>query len=433
MTTVLLLWARYPFPPVSGRTKLLVQRLGFFEQTDCAVHLIVLDTASIQEQKDRRAAICEQFPFVKSVDFLPLPALPIAAWNMAWYSLVRKTKTLQESMFFLPRYEGRIHEEIRRLQPDVVYCDTFRTAQYLEGGAQSERSRKPHIVFDWDDIFSQKYQNYLARTDDDTPLLGYLSKYVPLFLQTLANHILRRTLLRIEITRSLGREAALPRHADATILVSPLEVSTLRERSGCQTISALLPAVTIPHQTAQIPERPHSLVFMGLLNFMPNEEGLLHFLANIFPNIQRQIPDTTLTILGANPTERLLKAVRNFGASVVLTGFVEDPEPLLRSSEVFIAPVYYGTGIKTKILDAMAYSAPVVTTPQGAEGLMITSGEELMIARDDDEFVRACVDLVQSPEKRMNIRQKALQYVRTQHERDVVRKEFLRICRIDAA
>lgn len=432
-----MLWARYPFPSVSGRTKLLAQRLGFLENTDSIVHLLIFDTSSPEEQEERRGYLSEKFPFVKSVRFLPLPSLAVVAWNMLRYSLLSDRKTLQEAMFFSRRYAGFIREEIRRLPPETIYCDTFRTAQYLEGFTQSadyaELSQKPHIVFDWDDIFSQKYQNYLARTDDDTPLLGYLSKYVPPALQTFANHVLRRTLLRIEIRRSLRRESVLPRHADRTILVSPLEVETLRLRSKTTTISALLPAVRLPSLPNNVVERPQSLVFMGLLNFVPNEEGLLHFLEHIFPVIRKQFPRVTLTVLGANPTVRLLKAAENFGESVVLTGFVEDPLAILRSSEVFIAPVYYGTGIKTKILDAMACGVPVVTTPQGAEGLAVTSGNELVIAGNDNEFAEACARLIFSPTEREHIRAKALDYVRAVHESDVVRKEFLRICRVDEA
>ena len=94
---------------------------------------------------------------------------------------------------------------------------------------------------------------------------------------------------------------------------------------------------------------------------------------------------------------------------------------------------YYGTGIKTKILDAMACGVSVVTTPQGAEGLAVASGNELVIAGNDDEFAEACVRLIFAPTERAHIRAKALEYVRAAHESDVVRKEFLRVCRVDEA
>lgn len=439
MTNLLMLWARYPFPPQSGRTKLLAQRLAFCADADCDVHLIIVDTISKEEQLRRTASIQKQFPFVQSVRFLALPPLIHAAWNMLRYSLLGSSKTLQESLFFTAGYKRLIDEEIRRIQPDTIYCDTFRMAQYLEDFTQSSvyrlLKRKPHIVFDWDDIFSQKYQNYLERTDDNTPLLGYLSKYVPVFIQKIANHILRRTLLKIEITRSLQREASLPRHADATILVSPREVETLTKRSKTASVSAMLPAVTIPILPDIIEERPQSLVFMGLLNFMPNEEGLLHFLEAIFPLVQdslkqRDLPESTLHIIGANPTPRLITAAARFGENVTFTGFVENPTALLCSAQAFVAPVYYGTGIKTKILDAMAYRVPVVTTPQGAEGLDIRHGEEVMLAQNDQEFTEACIELILTPRLRNHIRTEALHYVQRHHSEEALRETFLRICRL---
>ncbi|MCU0426009.1 MAG: glycosyltransferase family 4 protein [Candidatus Kapabacteria bacterium] len=441
MTSLLILWARYPFPPQSGRTKLLAQRLAFCAGANCTVHLVIFDTASEEEQKRRKTFLQEQFPFVQSVRFLPLPSLPHAAWNMLRYSLLSDAKTLQESLFFSPAYKRLIDEEIHRLQPTTIYCDTFRMAQYLEDFQQSATLRnlphKPHIVFDWDDIFSQKYQNYLERTDDDTPLLGYLSKYVPAFIQKLANHVLRRTLLKIEIARSLQRETVLPPHADETILVSPREVETLQKRSNTASVSAMLPAVHFPTLPENCPERPQSLVFMGLLNFMPNEEGLLHFLEVIFPLVQKKLAQNkvsraSLTIIGANPTPRLLAAAEKHGELVKFTGFVPEPASILCSSEVFIAPVYYGTGIKTKILDGMAYHVPVVTTPQGAEGLALRSGEEAIIAKSDEEFAEACTRLILNPAERSHIRAQALRYVQTHHTEEALRTRFLSICRISS-
>ncbi|MCS6807649.1 MAG: glycosyltransferase [Bacteroidota bacterium] len=435
MTRLLMLWARYPFPPSSGRAKLLAQRLAFCSEAACEVYLVILDTASPQEQAERTAFLQQRFPFVKSVWFFPLPSLLHAGWNMLQYAIFKRSKTLQESLFFTRQHKRRIYSIIAHVAPHTIYCDTFRTAQYLEHFAHSTTAaslpHKPHIVFDWDDIFSQKYQNYLERSDDNTPLLGYLSRYVPLPIQALVNRILRRTLLSIEIKRSLQRETFLPRHADVTLLVSPREVETLQRRSNTITVYAMLPAVHIPQIPKQYTERPYSLVFMGLLNFMPNEEGLVHFLRAIFPYIVRKLNSTTLTIIGAHPTQRLLHAASRYNHNITFTGYLTDPAPMLCSSQVFIAPVHYGTGIKTKILDAMAYRVPVVTTPQGAEGLHVQHGRELMIASTDAEFADACLHLMCSPDHRNLLRIHAFKYVRSYHSEEELRRVFLHLCRLN--
>jgi glycosyltransferase involved in cell wall biosynthesis len=446
MATALLVWARYPFPPSNGRAKLLAQRLEFLcgdaespkgSETHSA-HILVLDTASKQEREERSASVLANYPFVRGIHFLPMPSAPAVAWNILWHTLARGVKTLQESLFYSRAHRRWIEAEIRRLQPDVIYCDTLRVAQYLEGFLQQAETpllgrRAPRVVFDWDDVFSQKYRHYLERADEDAPLLGYLAKYVPRALHGVVNRALRRTLLRLEIRLSLRREAELPLHAHQTLLVSPLETEMMRARCPAAAIGTLSPAVALPDISAPVRERPQSLVFMGLLNFMPNEEGLLRFLRSIYPRILAEEPRTTLTIIGSSPTPRLLREAARYGSSVVFTGFVENPLPILRSCEVFIAPVYSGTGVKTKILDAMAAGVPVVTTPEGAEGIMARSGEDFCVAGSDEEFSRAVARLFSDASYRLAVRESARHFVYRYHRQEHIRQEFLGFCGLSAS
>jgi glycosyltransferase involved in cell wall biosynthesis len=81
-------------------------------------------------------------------------------------------------------------------------------------------------------------------------------------------------------------------------------------------------------------------------------------------------------------------------------GFVEDLKSIYASVPVCIAPVRYGTGTRIKILEAMAYGCPVVSTSKGCEGLEITPNEDIFVADSPADFAQACVSLLQDEAKR---------------------------------
>ena len=77
------------------------------------------------------------------------------------------------------------------------------------------------------------------------------------------------------------------------------------------------------------------------------------------------------------------------------TGYVDDIRPHVLSAACFIAPLRVGGGTRLKILDAWAMGAPVVATRAASEGLDAVHGENMLIADDADDFVRATAQVLQ--------------------------------------
>jgi glycosyltransferase involved in cell wall biosynthesis len=76
---------------------------------------------------------------------------------------------------------------------------------------------------------------------------------------------------------------------------------------------------------------------------------------------------------------------------VIVTGFVPDPSTFFREAMVFVAPLRYGAGLKGKVIHAMSYGVPVVTTDIGAEGLGLEDGLTALIATDAGRFAEKVV------------------------------------------
>jgi GT2 family glycosyltransferase len=132
------------------------------------------------------------------------------------------------------------------------------------------------------------------------------------------------------------------------------------------------------------------LLFVGNLAHRPNSDAVHFLLKEIFPLIERSLPDVKLFIVGDNvPAE--IAAYAN--ANIRVTGYVADITPLFENCRVFLAPVRFGAGVKGKVGESMSYGLPVVTTSIGAEGFGLTNESNAMIAEVPADFAAAAVRL----------------------------------------
>ncbi len=138
-----------------------------------------------------------------------------------------------------------------------------------------------------------------------------------------------------------------------------------------------------------------SIVFVGLMNWYPNQNAVRYFLRDVFPKVLAVVPDVRFTVVGPNPPKDLLEAS---SSSVIFTGFVEDVRPYVAENEVFIIPLLIGSGIRGKALEAMAMRKPIVSTTLGCAGIHLTNRESVLLADTADEFAEAIIHLFEDPE-----------------------------------
>jgi polysaccharide biosynthesis protein PslH len=138
----------------------------------------------------------------------------------------------------------------------------------------------------------------------------------------------------------------------------------------------------------------HTIVFFGLLSTVPNVDGLLWFLREIWPRICAAKPAARLKILGKHAPE----AVRSqASAQVEVVGFVEDLRPHLAAAAALVVPLRLGGGTRLKIVEGMAMGKALVSTTLGAEGIAVVPGRHLLIADDAAGFAASVVRLLDEP------------------------------------
>jgi glycosyltransferase involved in cell wall biosynthesis len=160
--------------------------------------------------------------------------------------------------------------------------------------------------------------------------------------------------------------------------------------------------------------RRFNIVFPGKMSYHANVAAVLYLYQQVMPLIWREIPETTLTIVGREPP----KEIRLLGRDprIEVTGYVDDLRPYIRRAEVMLTPMVYSVGIQNKVLEAMALGTPTVVAAQAAEALEARPDQDLLIAETAPEFARQTVRLIHDTELHATLSHCGRRYVEEEHD-----------------
>jgi polysaccharide biosynthesis protein PslH len=145
--------------------------------------------------------------------------------------------------------------------------------------------------------------------------------------------------------------------------------------------------------------RSFDVLHLGTMFWMPNIEGVMWFVQEVWPKVIAQIPEATFTIVGKNPPSEIRKLSKNGTerSSIEVTGYITDPHLYLERAGAFVVPLLSGGGMRVKIIDAWRWGLPIISTSIGAEGIRCIPGENILIADDPLSFAHAIVKVLQDP------------------------------------
>lgn len=152
------------------------------------------------------------------------------------------------------------------------------------------------------------------------------------------------------------------------------------------------------------PPDGRTVVFFGLLDYVPNVDGMIHFIQDIWPSIAEAHPEARCKIIGGRPPPSLLALA---GPRVELTGFVSDLRPHLAAAAAVVVPLRLGGGTRLKIVEAMAMGKAIVSTTLGAEGIEAIPGRDLLVEDQPAAFADAVNRLLADPNLAARIGQSA--------------------------
>lgn len=174
-------------------------------------------------------------------------------------------------------------------------------------------------------------------------------------------------------------------------------VISKREEAIVNDLAKSPKAVIIPEMREPIPQKDfngfgnrNNILYVGGFSHTPNLASAKILIHEIFPKVKAKIPDVKLYIVGNVPPPEF-KELKD--ESIIVTGFVEDLSKFYGNAKVSACPIVAKGGVKGKIIEALNYCTPVVTSALGVEGTNLEDGQDILVASDSDEFANKIIEL----------------------------------------
>lgn len=299
--------------------------------------------------------------FCKHVEFVPIPCEQHRL-GVPWLALSSLLRPDPSTINWLK--SGEMASAIKRLANqtplDLVHFDTISLAPY------HDMVRNSASVMDHHSIESHML---LRRSEKESSLL-------------------KRLYFWQEGRRLQRYEARMCARMDANITCSGLDSDRLRKLIGDRSLVTEIPnGVDIEYfKPSSDPVVPHSMVFVGSLNWYPNRDAMLYFANELWPLIRQRYPDARMDVVGAEPPKVLLELAGR-DPQFRVHGFVDDVRPYISSAAVYVCPIRDGGGTRLKILDALAMGKAVLAHPIAYEGLNVTDNKNILTATEPAEYL----------------------------------------------
>lgn len=355
MRKILFLTPQIPYPPVSGGTIITWRIIKYLAEN------YRLDIALLI--KEDHGSELESF---KSL----LPEKVNIWWERV--NIPRSGLNLLKSYFyFLPlsifrntsfKFKNELKEIIKKGKYDFIFVDHWLMHQYVPKKIESKVILHEHNAeyVMWERA-SKKEKNWI-----------------------------KRIVIGLEAERVKNYEKKICQKVDSVLCVTEFDMKSLeqigipREKLNVVTSAgddSLLELNALEYDTTE-----KSLLYVGTMSWEANVDGILWFVNEIWSSLKKREPNLKFYIVGKDPPECIIRLNKLF-PDIIITGFVKDIEPFYQKCRVFVAPLRFGSGIKVKILNAMARGIPIVTTPIGAEGIKVRDGIDIMIGNNPHEII----------------------------------------------
>lgn len=217
------------------------------------------------------------------------------------------------------------------------------------------------------------------------------------FLDTQDYFSLRSWPGRIWYHRLKRYEFNLYRKVDRVIVLTPEERNELMAFSLDVPLTIIRGGVDLdyfhPVESENYNRQPN-LVYTGHFLDELNRDAFTWFVKEVWPRVKARHPNLKFYVLGPHPSAEM-KALARRDRDIMLTGLIEDIRPYLHNADLFVCPIRIGSGLRGKVLEAMASGVPVVSTSLGIEGIPAQNGHDCMIG-DEPRIMASNIDLLLS-------------------------------------
>jgi glycosyltransferase involved in cell wall biosynthesis len=413
---ILFLTNKLPFPKTDGRKNILMQYIEAIKEIDPDIS--ILNASFIDDEK-----YLSSIP--KEIDkVLPLerPGIIEKAKNVLLHSLLLRKWPLQVSVFYSKSTHQQLLDFITTENPDFIIYDMVRVAEYLPV------HKRVHLVLNYDDLLSLRYKRQQSYIEYIPSIFGGFTEKLPKSARKIFNtKKLQKTILNFESKLLQKYENKVAKKFHHLVFTSPKEAAEFAQEINHSSCTGIPMSFEVKNDiTRKNNYNPHKLLFVGKMDIAHNVAAVLYFCENIWPIVKQKKPELEFWIAGKDPTKEVLQLQDRFDGVKVL-GPVDDIKKEIITSAVFVAPLVFGTGIKTKVIEALSLGVPVVSTSIGAEGIKYTNGINMYVADDIHQFADYIIELVNHPERNRQLARNGKKMVQEDYSKDNMKQKWQRI------
>lgn len=248
---------------------------------------------------------------------------------------------------------------------DLIQCENSYMSRHIPSGINLP------IVLTEHEVLSR---SFYERAGFERMIFRRIILYLRSVKKSFEERIWYRRFTKIIVFTDYDRDIIKKAHKSANLEVVPLGID-----AGSYLYS-------------EINKKEYDIVFAGHFSHYQNSFGVMHFLRKILPLIRKKLPRISVMIAGsAVPDE--VRRLSSLDRNIHTSGYVDDMRHIYLRSRIAVVPIYFGSGMRYKILEAWVMQLPVVSTSIGARGFPVSGS--LRIADEKEDFAAQIISLLQ--------------------------------------
>jgi len=380
---ILILCNKSPWPKIEGGPIAMYSMISGLIQ---AGHIVKVLAANTNKYNVDPNTIPVDFKENTKIEFVDID-LSLNVFDAVYNYLSRRS--YHASRFHTKAFAQKLISVLKEDTYDIVQLEMLYMASYLD---VIHKYSKAKVILRAHNIEHKIWQ----RVADNCP-----NPFKRIYL----NH-LYRALKRFEI--------GVLDKVDGVVAITPVDARNLDKLSHSTNIISVPFGINLDtlHENPVQPEEA-SLFHIGSMNWFPNEQSIKWLITEVWPQVSKRLPEIELHLAGRYMPDWLQKL--NI-PRIIVDGEVPDVWEYMQRYSIMVVPLFSGSGIRIKIVEAMAAGKAIITTAIGAEGINYENGQHLIIAKDARSFTDSIVKLCNDKTLRDSLGKNAQALIAKEHD-----------------
>jgi len=377
---ILQLCKKFPYPEHDGESIAIMQFCRAYKELGHEVTLLALNTKKHYFPIEELPEEIKQIATFHAIDIDTSITYSAALANLI------SGKPFHISRFISPAFEMKLILLLQDHIYDVVQLEGLSLFPYVEAIRKHSKAlisyRAHNVEFEiWERVAAQE------------------------------KSLFKSHYIKLQAARLRKYELAQLNSADLVIPITTRDAEQLKGL-GCSIPMMVAPAsvsVMGPDQAIFV---PNELFFLGGLDWLPNQEGMRWFMERCWPLLSANQPKCDLHIAGRNQPEWMNKWK---SSQVHIHGSVPDAAVFMAAHGIMLVPLFSGSGMRIKVIEALAQGIPLVATTLAVEGINVAHEKHLLIADSPEDFVSAIHRLAKDKALRLKLREEGMKLVKSEY------------------